>query len=424
MSTPAVELDKLATQIRIPIDPEHKKFRSFSTFQEAKEYAERELAFWRPITGAGKITSNYNTLLNTVNQIVADGGTAQGRQAMNQNLARLQQQAFGFIPSDSPFAQFLAQLEGRGPGMVGAAINYYDGTWNASGGTIARSKDHLEGIIACIAFKHNAFGANIDARLQVLDQRASEVAALRDHLTGYYETLQQTAAEWQSKSQQADSEIERKTLELVEHGRTLALETAEEGKKLLTDTNVTWNATFGQTDAAAKTAMGAIEKAYDAQMKLKEPARYWADLEALYNRRGIRWMRAAAGTGLLFILVMLAVLYFPPLLFNETTATLRGFKGAVTLAAGISMFIYIINVFVKLSTSSYHLARDARERYQLTHVFLALIKDHAIDPSDRQLILSSLFSRADTGLLKGDAGPTIPTPGGTLVDALKAAAGK
>lgn len=118
------------------------------------------------------------------------------------------------------------------------------------------------------------------------------------------------------------------------------------------------------------------------------------------------------------------VAYNPPLVFNDTKVTLSGIKGAVLIGAGISMMICLINLFVRLCISSFHLARDARERYQLTYVFLALIKDQAIKPTDRQLILSSLFSRADTGLLKGDAGPTIPTPLGTLFDAMKLGANK
>lgn len=59
--------------------------------------------------------------------------------------------------------------------------------------------------------------------------------------------------------------------------------------------------------------------------------------------------------------------------------------------------------------SAFHLARDARERYQLTRVYLAMLKANAVDPEHRAIILQSLFSRADTGLLKHDSGPTMPT---------------
>ena len=59
--------------------------------------------------------------------------------------------------------------------------------------------------------------------------------------------------------------------------------------------------------------------------------------------------------------------------------------------------------------SSYHLARDAEERHTLTFFYLALTKDTEVKDDDRKLILQSLFSRSDTGLLKEDSSPTMPS---------------
>jgi hypothetical protein len=111
--------------------------------------------------------------------------------------------------------------------------------------------------------------------------------------------------------------------------------------------------------------------------------------------------------------------YEPPDVFLGDKFTLSGIKGAILVAAGISGFLYFINLVVKVATSSYHLARDARERFQLTHVFLALIKEGAIEAKDREIILSALFSRSDTGLLKNDSGPTLPTPLGSILESLR-----
>jgi hypothetical protein len=59
--------------------------------------------------------------------------------------------------------------------------------------------------------------------------------------------------------------------------------------------------------------------------------------------------------------------------------------------------------------SSYHLARDAEERHTLTFFYLALLKDTEVKDEDRNLILQSLFSRVETGLLKDDSSPTMPS---------------
>ena len=59
--------------------------------------------------------------------------------------------------------------------------------------------------------------------------------------------------------------------------------------------------------------------------------------------------------------------------------------------------------------SSFHLARDCEERHTLTYFYLSLLKDSNVDENERQLIMQSLFSRAETGLLKDDSSPTMPS---------------
>ncbi len=90
---------------------------------------------------------------------------------------------------------------------------------------------------------------------------------------------------------------------------------------------------------------------------------------------------------------------------------------SVLFTLGFSTLFYLLRLFVKLSLSSFHLARDANERYQLTHQYLALLQEKAIDDKSRDILLQSLFSRAETGLLKGDSSPTLPD--GVLSQVLK-----
>jgi hypothetical protein len=386
---------------------------------EAKDYIGRELIFWRPITGGAQIASNYQQMLSLLNQAAAQDFGPNIHQMITQPLLKQQQKTYGFIPSDSPVAAFLAQLEKRSPEMVRAAISYYDGPWNQSGGNWTRSKEALEGVIAYIAFKHNAFDAGSDARLQALDRQISEVTSLRDALKQSHETLQNDAAAWKVETQETRAEAEAAIAKTLDGGRASIASVAEEGHKLFSDANASWNTTFERSHDAAKKRMAAIEQAYDEQMRLKKPAEYWSGLGRTYKTSGSIWAGVTTIAVLVLARIGFVVAYNPPLVFNDTKVTLSGIKGAVLIGAGISMMIYLINLFVRLCISSFHLARDARERYQLTYVFLALIKDQAIKPTDRQLILSSPFSRADTGLLKGDAGTIIPTPLGTLFDAMK-----
>jgi len=83
-------------------------------------------------------------------------------------------------------------------------------------------------------------------------------------------------------------------------------------------------------------------------------------------------------------------------------------KATIVFALIASILVYFIRLFVKLATSAYHLSRDAYERYQLTYVYLSLLNEKAVKEEERNIVLQSIFSRADTGLLKGDSTPAFP----------------
>ena len=74
----------------------------------------------------------------------------------------------------------------------------------------------------------------------------------------------------------------------------------------------------------------------------------------------------------------------------------------------MSFIAYGLRTFAKLAFSSFHLVRDAEERKHLVYVFLALSNEKQMDKEERHLIIQSIFSRADSGLLREDSSPTMP----------------
>ena len=72
-----------------------------------------------------------------------------------------------------------------------------------------------------------------------------------------------------------------------------------------------------------------------------------------------------------------------------------------------SVAIYVLRITIKLAMSSFHLSRDAKEREQLAYFYLSLKKDAAISDTERAIVINALFSRSDTGLLKGDSSPSM-----------------
>ena len=94
---------------------------------------------------------------------------------------------------------------------------------------------------------------------------------------------------------------------------------------------------------------------------------------------------------------------------NDSNHWFNTVRTTAMLTVITSVSIYGLRVAVKLTMSSYHLARDARERKQLTYFYLSLINEKAVTDKERELIMTSLFSRADTGLLKGYSSPEMPS---------------
>lgn len=58
--------------------------------------------------------------------------------------------------------------------------------------------------------------------------------------------------------------------------------------------------------------------------------------------------------------------------------------------------------------SYYNIARDCEERHALTYFSFPLTNETEIASDNRRFVMQSLFSRADTGLLKEDSSSTLP----------------
>lgn len=153
------------------------------------------------------------------------------------------------------------------------------------------------------------------------------------------------------------------------------------------------------------------EDLYKDKLRLEAPAKFWKDRATLLKQEGNKylnrliWISVIAAILLFTLLMLLGTSYFETT-FNDN---IKGIKWSIILITIVSLLAFTIKILAKMTFSSFHLSRDAEEREQLTHFYLALKKDTTIEPEERQLILQSLFSRADTGLLKEDSSPTMPS---------------
>jgi hypothetical protein len=149
-----------------------------------------------------------------------------------------------------------------------------------------------------------------------------------------------------------------------------------------------------------------LEEAYLKKLQLEAPARYWQKLSRFFLGWG--WgllvlsllLGGIAIGGLLWLLIQADTI----VIFNEDKLSLSTIRASLILIAATSMAGYLLHLFTKLAISCFHLSRDYRERFQLTNVFLAFLRDGDVKCDDqvKQIVMQALFSRSDTGLLKGE----------------------
>lgn len=216
------------------------------------------------------------------------------------------------------------------------------------------------------------------------------------------------------------AEAEQHYSEFLANGDRLFKERTEEVDKLIDEkdssfkewfrniTENTWNPWYED----ASNNLQSLEKTYEEKLKLEKPAQYWADRAK--KLRCQAWI-------CLCILVVLVLAITIGLSIILSTAPERIFEKWFTDDIGLAVkwsiiFItlmtfvaYCIRGITRVMFSSFHLARDSEERHTLTYFYLSLIKDADVSQEDRQLIMQALFSRSDTGLIKEDSSPSMPS---------------
>lgn len=154
-----------------------------------------------------------------------------------------------------------------------------------------------------------------------------------------------------------------------------------------------------------------LKSLYTEKLRLEAPATYWnkrADKLNKYGNTARNYL-----ISLMFFTAAILIFWFfcsPTGVLSKVISgdavALKWMFASITI---VSFLAYGIRSLNKVMFSNYHLARDAEEREQLTHLYLALMKDNNVDKEDRNIVLQSLFSRADTGLLKEESSPTMPS---------------
>lgn len=168
---------------------------------------------------------------------------------------------------------------------------------------------------------------------------------------------------------------------------------------------------FTSFNDLSKEKIESLETTYNELLSLSKPALYWRRRATELKSEGRKFLEYLIAAISLGVILLFSLLWITPegiysSFFNNDKST--AIRWSIIFVTFISFLAYGIRTLTKVTFSTYHLARDAEERDKLTYFYLSMLKESAIEKEDRSLIIQSLFSRAETGLLKDESTPSMP----------------
>lgn len=241
-----------------------------------------------------------------------------------------------------------------------------------------------------------------------LKQRANELGnKLEKFFLEQERTLQERTGNLEVLVKNRHGEMER---ELESRRAALNEEQNEffENQNRLNDEQL--QAYLRESKDALESGFDSVLAAYDEKVSFTEPVKRWRSV-AHWN------IGTTIALGVILLLVSGAGMWGYYTLIKDMPnqahelLDMKTIKSVALLFFLSAAYFYLVRTIVKMLFSTLHLARDAREREALTHVYLGLLGNdrNNFDENSRDIVYQALFSRSNTGLLGDDSSPTIPS---------------
>lgn len=147
-----------------------------------------------------------------------------------------------------------------------------------------------------------------------------------------------------------------------------------------------------------------LEETYKNKLSLELPELLWNNRSKEYRRLAKCWtavllVAVLALVGVLTVLVMVIHEYS-----LDAIQEIPFISKSFILVSIISFFVYIIRILIKIVMSNHHLATEYEQKAALTRFYQALTYAGTdISQEERIIIIHSLFSKTETGLVKTDS---------------------
>lgn len=161
--------------------------------------------------------------------------------------------------------------------------------------------------------------------------------------------------------------------------------------------------------ASSHSSLNNLEKIYSDKLKLEEPAKFMEEKSKHYRNSAIIW----SAISVVLSVILLFLLYFildPKITFTKHLITINLFSkqmpiySSIVIFSMVALILYILKLFIKMAVSSKHLSEEYYQKYTLTYFYLSLLNEGVLESQQANVILATLFTKADTGLIKNDNG--------------------
>lgn len=366
-----------------------KTTKNFKSLDRFNSFLTKEVESWSSCTQgeSARISERFrqiqNYITNSVNYQESNLETAKDQ--INQAVNLIKTSSFPLVFSSTAVGNFIKGRYDSSYLQADAAIHYLlktlsAGSLQALNHSHMQYKDYMDGLFLAMSFDHPEIATTIE------ESELNAFENIREHFQGIINEVELEYNQFSNFVTTWKEEITSSTEEWRSSTETGLSSYLEEKKNKLTE----------------------LETLYQEKLRLESPATYWKKLSEDYNSRGQMWKWWSICSAIAFSILLTILLFKLPTGTTNSVLSVTSVRSILIVTVLISVGYFMVNFFIKLSTSAFHLSKDANERYQLTYVYLSLLKEGAVSQEERSIVLQSIFSRADTGLLKGDSSPTLP----------------
>lgn len=146
-----------------------------------------------------------------------------------------------------------------------------------------------------------------------------------------------------------------------------------------------------------------LEDTYEKKLSLEAPETLWKERSKEHQDLADKWTNYLIVTAIALIITLAGLVIVIYLYLNSIQSKLPFISESFILISVISFFIYIVRILIKIVMSNHHLATEYKQKAALTRFYQALTKAGTdIEKEERLIIINSLFSKVETGLVKTD----------------------